>query len=182
MKILHRYDQIQEDLFQLGVKINKIVSSDPIHKDAVCLPILQGVTPFFTDVSRHFAWDPIVDFVGASSYSGQNRQMINAYKMPKPNVIQDKSVFIFDDILDSGATMDFFVKTCFSSGATAVTPVVLLKRKSIPYTLPTTPDPRVNETLFVYEINSEWVWGYGMDDVHGRGRTIKHILYDESKS
>ena len=102
MKILHRYDQIQKDLFHLSMKINKKVGSNSKYKDAVCLPVLQGVTSFFTDVSRNFTWDPIVDYVGASSYDGQNRQMVNAYKMPKPNLIQGKAVFIFDDILDYG--------------------------------------------------------------------------------
>ena len=178
MKILHRYDQIQKDLFHLGMKINKKVGSNSKYRDAVCLPVLQGVTSFFTDISRNFTWDPIVDYVGASSYDGQNRQMINAYKMPKPNLIQGKAVFIFDDILDSGNTMDFFVKTCFSLGATSVTPVVLLKRKDTPYVA----DPRADEALVMYEIADEWVWGYGMDDTHGRGRTLKHIVYDEPGS
>ena len=74
--------------------------------------------------------------------------------------------------------MDFFVKTCFSLGATSVTPVVLLKRKDTPYVA----DPRADEALVMYEIADEWVWGYGMDDTHGRGRTLKHIVYDEPGS
>lgn len=176
MKILHRFDRIQDELFRTAVKINTIVTgTDGLGTDTVCLPILQGSAPFFTDISRYFAWDPIVDYVGASSYSGTSRQMINAYKLPKPNLVAGKPVLLFDDILDSGNTIDYFVKTCYTLGATTVIPVVLLKRKSTPYVQ----DPRVPTTISVYEIDNEWVWGYGMDDIHGKGRTSKHIVYHE---
>lgn len=179
MKILHAYNHIQDDLFKTAVKINTLVTgTNGFGTDTICLPILQGSTPFFTDISRYFAWDPIVDFVGASSYSGTSRQTINAYKLPKPNLVAGKAVLLFDDILDSGTTIDFFVKTCYTLGAATVIPVVLLKRKGTQYVQ----DPRVPMTISVYEINNEWVWGYGMDDIHGRGRTLKHIMYDESKS
>jgi len=176
MKILHRFDRIQDELFKTAVKINAIVTgTNGLGTDTVCLPILQGSVPFFTDISRDFAWDPIVDYVGASSYSGTSRQMINAYKLPKPNLIVGKPVLLFDDILDSGNTMDYFVKTCYTLGASTVIPVVLLRRAKSPYIQ----DPRVPMTISVYSVNDEWVWGYGMDDIHGKGRTSKHIIYDE---
>lgn len=179
MKVLHRFDQIQEDLFKAAVKINTIVTGkNGLGNNTVCLPILQGAAPFFTDISRHFAWDPIVDYVGASSYDGTTRQMINAYKLPKPNLITGNPVLLFDDILDSGNTIDFFINTCYSLGATTVIPIVLLKRKATEYKQ----DPRVPVIISVYDIDDEWVWGYGMDDANGRARTHKHILYDEPKS
>lgn len=172
MKTLYTYNKIQEALFSKAMALNKIISTDPDMKDPVCLPVLQGAAPFFVDFSRNFAWNPVVDYVGVSSYEGTNRGTINAYKMPKPNLIMGKPVMIFDDILDSGTTMDFLVKTCFSLGATAVMPVVLLKRKDTPYVN----DPRAKDLLSVFEIGDEWVWGYGMDDEEGRCRSYKHII------
>jgi hypoxanthine phosphoribosyltransferase len=172
MKTLYPNNKIQEALFKKAMALNNIISTDPDMKDPVCLPVLQGATPFFVDISRNFAWNPIVDYVGVSSYEGTSRQTINAYKMPKPDLIAGKAVMIFDDILDSGTTMDFLVKTCFSLGATAVMPVVLLKRSATPYVN----DPRAKELLSVFEIGDEWVWGYGMDDEEGRCRAYKHII------
>jgi hypoxanthine phosphoribosyltransferase len=172
MKTLYSNSHIQEALFSKAVKLNTIVDTDPDMHDPVCLPILQGATNFFVDLSKNFAWNPQVDYVGVSSYEGTERKTINAYKMPKPDYVANRAVMIFDDILDSGHTMDFLVKTCFSLGAKAVMPVVLIKRKNTPYVN----DPRAKDLVSVFEIGDEWIWGYGMDDEFGRCRTYKHII------
>ena len=176
MKMLYSHNEINSRLNYLATDINELVTTVDGFGDAVCIPILQGSVPFFHDLSSYFCWNPVVDYVGASSYDGQDQRMIQAYKMPKRHLVQDKAVFLFDDILDTGNTINFFANTLFSMGAKEVIPVVLLKRKHSEWVQ----DPRINRVIVGFEIYDEWTFGYGMDDENYKGRTLKHILYNLS--
>ena len=175
MKMLYGHSEINQRLSVIASEINALVTTNPDFEDAVCVPILQGSVPFFHDLSKYFCWNPVVDYVGVGSYNGQSQQDLVAYKLPKRNLIEGKCVFLFDDIYDTGRTVDFFVKLLYSLGAKQVIPVVLLKRKTTNVPL----DPRVNNFICCFEIWDEWVFGYGMDDDNVKGRTLKHILYNE---
>ena len=159
MKMLYSHNEINSRLNFLAADINALVTTVEGFEDAVCIPILQGSIPFFHELTNYFCWNPVVDYVGASSYEGLEQRMLQAYKLPKKHLVEGKKVFLFDDILDTGDTMTFFVNTLFSMGAKEVVPVVLLKRKFSKWIQ----DPRVNRVLVGFEIYDEWVFGYGMD-------------------
>ena len=174
MKTLITNSAIQAKLSELAIQINEIATNNLQTVDAACVPVLQGATPFFVDLSKHFCWNPIVDYVGVSSYNEPDNNFYT-YKMPKPYHIRGKIVFLFDDILDTGNTANYLINMLYSFGAVDVVPVFLLKRKSTSWM----PDPRIKLVMHGFDINDEWVFGYGMDDVNGQFRTAKHILYNE---
>ena len=175
MKTLITNKQLHQRISEVSNHINELVSSNPYYADAVCIPILQGSIPFFTDISKHFCWNPVVDYVGLSSYDGETQVQFHPYKMPKRSLVVDKVVFLFDDILDTGKTANFFTNTLYSLGAREVIPVFLLKRKNTNWAA----DSRIRSVIHCFDIADEWVFGYGMDDVESRYRTAKHILYNE---
>jgi hypoxanthine phosphoribosyltransferase len=174
-QLLISHPTIVSKLVDLASDINALVTTNPDFEDAVCVPILQGAIPFFVDLTSYLCWNPVVDYVGTALYEGTSRTTINAYKMPKDNFVAGKCVFLFDDVLESGTTIDFFTKTLYSMGAKEVVPVVLLKKENSTYKQ----DPRVTKMFVGFEIEDHWVFGYGMDDETGKGRTLKHILYYE---
>lgn len=173
--MLYSHTEIQDRLVYLAADINSLVTTNTNFEDAVCVPILQGSIPFFHDLTNLFCWNPVVDYVGVSSYDGQEQKTFQAYKLPKRHLVENKAVFLFDDILDTGNTINFFVDTLFSMGAKEVIPVVLLKRKAHTWQS----DPRIKQTIVGFEIHDEWVYGYGMDSADYKSRTLKHILYNE---
>ena len=172
---MYSHTEIQERLVYLASDINALVTTHPDYEDAVCVPILQGSIPFFHDLTSLFCWNPVVDYVGVSSYDGQQQKTFQAYKLPKRHLVEGKTVFLFDDILDTGNTINFFANTLYSMGAKEVVPVVLLKRKVNTWDA----DPRIKQVIVGFEIHDEWVYGYGMDSDDYKGRTLKHILYNE---
>ena len=153
----------------LATELNDTYSS---NKAVVCCPILQGATKFFIETSKHFTFDPVVEYIGVSSYEGDQQKAFKEYRMPNPEKVKDKTVLVFDDILDSGNTMNYITDRLYEMGAAKVVPIVLLKRKS-------TKHVSEIETRYLFSIGDEWIWGYGMDAFDGTGRTLEDIVFDE---
>ena len=171
MKELISNDQIQTELEKTAKKLNDLFVN---RVDIVCVPILQGGVRFFVDLSSKFAFNPVVKYAGVSSYDGMFSREIDAYKIPKSEDVLDKTVLVFDDILDTGNTMDYLIKALFDMGAKEVIPVFLLGRKTRTYQF----DPRIQNAFELFTIGEEWVFGYGMDNPTGHYRTLNYIAYE----
>jgi hypoxanthine phosphoribosyltransferase len=161
--------EIHSKLKKLAIELN---SQFVNRTDVVCMPILQGSVKFFADLSHYFRFNPVVEYVGASSYNGQDRGDIVAYKLPTPELVAGKTILLFDDILESGQTINFFTNLLYSLGAAEVIPIMLLRRVDTKYKY----DPRVESFHEVFVIGDSWVFGYGMDDESGHYRSHPDIL------
>jgi hypoxanthine phosphoribosyltransferase len=125
-KLLITHSRIEEATKAIAAKIKGNYASP---KDLCFIPVLQGSIPFFVDLSTYLGFhEAVVDYVGVSSYNGENQQNLHLYKSVKKECVSGKICFIVDDILDSGTTMSFLTNYLFSLGAAEVVPVVLLKR------------------------------------------------------
>lgn len=171
MKQLISNDRIQIELDKTARKLNDLFVN---RDDIVCIPILQGGVRFFVDLSSKFAFNPVVKYAGVSSYEGMFSREIHVYKLPKREDIEGKTVLIFDDILDTGNTMDFLVKTLFDMGAKEIIPVFLLGRETRTYQF----DSRIQTAFELFTIGEQWVFGYGMDNPTGHYRTLNYIAYE----
>ena len=160
-KVLYNPIQIDDCIFNIADHFNQKYKKDIEHNLVFC-PILQGVVPFFSDLIKYINVEPYVEYLGISSYKGLEQGDFLVYKMPDPNLIKDKIVWIFDDIADTGNTLQFAKQTLLEYGALDVKTCTLLK-KSI--------------CLFPVDIygftlkNDNWIHGYGLDAPNGRGRT-----------
>jgi hypoxanthine phosphoribosyltransferase len=67
--------------------------------------VMKGGFMFFSDLLKHIKYPIEVDFVKCSSYDGQEQKSIEMHYDIEAN-IKDKTVFLVDDILDSGNTMN----------------------------------------------------------------------------
>ena len=169
--ILIQSQEIQKKVLDITKQFNALYNEQN-EQQVLFVPILQGATTFFQDICRGITFNPYIDYVGVSSYKGERQGEFHLYKMVDPSLIRGRVIWLFDDIADSGKTLDFLAQMLMQYGAKEVKTCVFLKKSKCPYPV----------DLHAFDMGNEWVWGYGMDDVHGRGRTIKHILYDESKS
>ena len=131
----------------------------------VLTPILQGGITFFQDLSKNLLFDAYVDCVGIESYKEQEQGEINLYKDWKVD-LAGRDVWLIDDIADTGNTINYLEKRAYDKGANFVGKATLLKRHNCPIQL----------DWYGFELQDEWVFGYGMDHPDGLGRLSDSIF------
>ena len=129
--------------------------------------VMKGGFMFFSDLVKHVKYPIEVDFIKCSSYDGQQQKSLQLHYDIETN-ITDKTVFIIDDILDSGTTMKFLIDHFKILGAKQVETVSAVYKENVDfpnhlciYTQP----PNVNP----------WYIGYGMDGPKGYSRNLDTI-------
>ena len=167
-KVLYNPIEIDDCVWGIANTINGMYPDNLAESNIVFCPILTGVVPFFADICKYVEIDPYIEYIGVSSYNGTEQQdKFNVYKLPVADNIKGRTVWLFDDIADSGLTLDFLTRTLFSMGAKEVKTCVLLKKNTC--TFP------VDVYGFPLE-NDDWIHGYGMDAPNGRGRISPALL------
>ena len=129
--------------------------------------VMKGGFMFFSDLVKHIEYPIEVDFIKCSSYSGQEQKSIEMHYDIETNV-KDKTVFLVDDILDSGQTMNSLKEHYKILAAKHVETVSAVYKENVDF-----PDH-----LFIYnqpEGVNPWYIGYGMDGPKGYSRNLDTI-------
>ena len=82
----------------------------------VFICIMKGGFMFFSDLIKKIHYPIEVDFIRCSSYDGQQQQELTLHNTIEAD-IKDKTVFLVDDILDTGNTMKALKKHFKNIGA-----------------------------------------------------------------
>ena len=135
----------------------------------VFICVLNGAYKFFTDLVSEYHGVCEIDFVRAKSYDGKNQGAIEIKKDIEVGLL-GKNVYIIDDIIDSGNTMDTLKEHYMKDMPDRISVISLLKRKNNSYPI----------DLYGFEIDDEWVVGYGLDD-NGLRRNLNNI-YEKGKT
>lgn len=158
------YNDIQTRVLELAqeISIDHVQSENTLPPVMIC--VLNGAIHFFSDLTRFMSIHCEIDCIRLKSYNGQDNsggvQIIKDIELE----LKGKRVYIVDDILDTGATIIEALQMVSNKLASEVKVVTLLKRKSSP----------MNPDFFGFEINDEWVVGYGLDD-NGIKRELRDI-------
>ena len=129
--------------------------------------VMKGGFMFFSDLLKHIKYPIEVDFVKCSSYDGQEQKSIEMHYDIETNV-KDKTVFLVDDILDSGNTMNELKDHYMNLGAKQVETVSAVYKENLDF-----PDH-----FFIYNQPANvnpWYIGYGMDGPKGYSRNLETI-------
>ena len=129
--------------------------------------IMKGGFMFFSDLVKHIKYPIEVDFIKCSSYDGLKQKELNIHYDIEAN-IKDKTVFIIDDILDTGITMNVLVKHFKNLGAKQVETVSAVYKENVDFP----------NHFYIYkqpEGFNPWYIGYGMDDPKGYSRNLNTI-------
>lgn len=129
--------------------------------------VMKGGFMFFSDLVKHIDYPIEIDFIKCSSYAGQEQGAIQLHYDIETD-IKDKTVFIVDDILDSGETMKFLIKHFKLLGAKQVETVSAVYKENVDFP----------NHLCIYtqpENENPWYIGYGMDDYKGYSRNLNTI-------
>ncbi len=164
-RILLDEETIQRRVDELAAQI----SADYRDVDQVTLiGVLKGAFIFLADLSRRLTVPHHVDFIALSSYdrgavsTGAVRLIMDT-RAP----VADQHILIVEDIVDTGYTLDYLVRTFRARRPASLRTCVLLSK----------PERRRMEVPIDYlgfEIPDVWVVGYGLDyaDMY---RTLPYI-------
>jgi len=164
MKELLTTEEIQ---FQTKI-IGKQIADD--HRGdktpIVMVGLLNGAFAFYSDLVRATPVDMECDFMRVKSYTNRKQgDIVISKDLETP--IKGKHVYIVDDILDSGNTMNAVIDYLEVKKPSSISIVTLITRE-------TSPIPK-QKSYHAFTIKDEWIVGMGMDNDKGHMRNIPSI-------
>ena len=133
----------------------------------VFMCIMKGGFMFFSDLIKKVHYPIEVDFIKCSSYDGQQQKDLAIHYDIEADV-KDKTVFLVDDILDTGGTMKVLKKHFKKLGAKQVETVSAVYKENLDFP----------NHFYIYkqpEGVDPWYIGYGMDGPKGYSRNLDTI-------
>jgi hypoxanthine phosphoribosyltransferase len=154
-KIVFSAEQIEKKVSELGKKI----SSDYQGKNLIMIGVLKGAMFFMADLMRKVSVPVIIDFIGVSSY-GESTRSSGIVRIIKDleEQIENKPILIVEDIIDTGLTMAYLIKTLKLRKPSSIKVCALIDKKG----------RRLQEIPLDYrcfEIDNQFLVGYGLDYV-----------------
>ncbi|MDH4261769.1 MAG: hypoxanthine phosphoribosyltransferase, partial [Spirochaetia bacterium] len=137
-------------------------------KNIVLICILKGSFIFAADLIRKLNFDFEIEFIEISSYGNKIEsgkvQLISEIKIN----LTDKNIFIIEDIIDTGNTLNFLELKLQEKGAKNINYITLLLKHEKHQT-------KSPIKYFGFKINDVFVAGYGMD-YKGKYRNLPCII------
>lgn len=163
-------EQIQRRVRELGEQI----TADYAGKDLVVIGLLNGVYPFFADLTRAIDLDLDVNFMRVASYgnglesTGEVRIITDMDKS-----IRGRHALVIEDIVDTGLTL-FKVRNLLLDREPASLKIVTLLDK------PSRRRVNVPVDYIGFSIEDHFVVGYGLD-LEGYLRNLPYVgIYNPS--
>src|SRR5207237_7460115 len=151
LEILFTEEQIRARVHDLAGEITK----DYAGRQLVLVSILRGSVFFATDLARHIELPLSMDFLSISSYGEDSEGVVRITKDLEEN-IAGKDVLVIEDIVDTGFTLKYLLRTLGSRNPKSLELCTLLDRRA----------RRIIEMNLKYtgfEIPDKFVVGYGLD-------------------
>ena len=169
MDILIEESKIRNRIRDMAHELEEHTAKYDNELPPVFICVLNGAYKFFADLVSEYHGICEIDFVRVKSYDGKNQGVIEIKKDIEVGLL-GKNLYIIDDIIDSGNTMTALKEHFEKQNPNKISTISLLKRKENPYPI----------DLNGFEIDDEWVVGYGLDD-NGLRRNLNNI-YKKGKA
>jgi hypoxanthine phosphoribosyltransferase len=152
-EILVQADELQHRIREMAAEISR----DYDGRDLLLIGVLKGAVFFLADLMRHLDVPCEVDFMAVSSY-GSTTDSSGVVRILKDldAPLEGRNVLIVEDIVDSGLTLQYLMRTLEARNPASIEVCALL----------TKPDRRKVDTPARYvgfEIPDKFAIGYGLD-------------------
>jgi hypoxanthine phosphoribosyltransferase len=152
-EILVQRDELEHRVRELAEE----VSGDYADRELLLVGVLKGAVFFLSDLMRHLEVDCEVDFMAVSSY-GSSTDSSGVVRILKDLdvSIEGRHVLIVEDIVDSGLTLSYLLRTLRARNPASLEVCALL----------TKPERRKVDLPIRYvgfEIPNRFAIGYGLD-------------------
>jgi hypoxanthine phosphoribosyltransferase len=164
IRTLITQDQIDAKLAEMGRQI----SADYSGGDLLIVGVLKGAFMVMADLARHIDLPVEFDFMAVSSY-GASTQTSGVVRILKDldQEIADRDVLIVEDIIDSGLTLNYLMKSLRVRRPASLEIAALLVKEGIQRVPLDVKYPG-------FAIGPEFVVGYGLDYA-GKYRNLPYI-------
>ncbi|MEX5213584.1 MAG: hypoxanthine phosphoribosyltransferase [Nitrospiraceae bacterium] len=147
----------QEQMRARIKELGKQISEDYVGKDLVLVGVLKGAYAFYADLARAIRLPMRVDFIVVRSY-GARSKTTGKVKLVSDltDEIKDRDVLLVEDIVDSGLTASYLLRTLSKRKPRSLRICTLLSK----------PDRRQVHPPVDYvgfNIPNQYVVGYGLD-------------------
>lgn len=162
IEILFREEEIRNRVQSLAHQI----AEDYKGRSLVLVTILRGAVFFATDLARQIDLHLSMDFLSISSYGEDSEGVVRITKDLEEN-IAGKDVLLIEDIIDTGFTLKYLLRTLNSRNPNSIEVCTLLDRRA----------RRIIDVDLKYvgfEIPDKFVVGYGLD-YRQRYRNLPYI-------
>ena len=165
-------DEVLEVLFteaEIRSRVHDLarqITADYTLRQLVLVSVLRGSVFFATDLARQIELPLAMDFLSISSYGEDSEGVVRITKDLEEN-IAGKDVLMIEDIVDTGVTLKYLVRTLASRNQKSLEVCALLDRRA----------RRIIEIDLKYigfEIPDKFVVGYGLD-YRQRFRNLPYI-------
>jgi hypoxanthine phosphoribosyltransferase len=139
-------------------ELGQSVSADYQGKDLLLVCVLKGGVAFLVDLMRAISIPHEIDFMAISSYGIAQRESTGAVRliMDLEADISGRDVLIVEDIVDSGRTMDYLLRTLWARKPASLRVCTLLNK-------PSRREVEVPLDYIGFDIPDRFVLGYGLD-------------------
>ncbi len=167
-KVLISAEDISSKLEEMG----KAISEDYRGKNLLMVGVLKGAFIVMADLARHVDLPVEFDFMAVSSY-GAATQTSGVVRILKDldQEIADRHVLIVEDIIDSGLTLNYLLKSLRVRRPASLEVAALLVKEGI-QRVP------LEVRYSGFRIGPDFVIGYGLDYA-GRYRNLPYVALME---
>jgi hypoxanthine phosphoribosyltransferase len=154
-------------------KVAEKINNDLKNKDVIFIGILNGAFMFASDLYKQIEFDSQITFLKVASYQGTSSSG-NVKRLVGINEnIENKTVVILEDIIDSGITMESIIKQLKGYEPAEIKIATFLFK-------PNAFKESFKIDYIGIEIPNDFIVGYGLD-YNGFGRKYEDIytLYEE---
>ena len=164
IKPLITAEQIDDKLREIGRQITE----DYAGKEVLLVGVLRGAFMVMADLARHIDLPCEFDFMAVSSY-GASTQTSGVVRILKDldEEIEGRHVLIVEDIIDSGLTLNYLIKSLRVRRPESLEIATLLLKEGI-QRVP------LDVKYTAFTIGPEFVVGYGLDYA-GKYRNLPYI-------
>ncbi len=157
-------DEIEAKLAELGQQISK----DYAGQELLLVGVLRGAFMVMADLARHIDLACEFDFMAVSSY-GASTQTSGVVRILKDldEEIEGRHVVIVEDIIDSGLTLSYLIKSLKVRKPASLEIAALLLKEGI-QRVP------IDVKYVAFPIGPEFVVGYGLDYA-GKYRNLPYV-------
>ena len=166
-------EQIAERVRSLAIEIDDHYTG---KGELVLVGVLKGSFVFLADLARRLQVPHRIEFISVSSYGDDKSQDPGAVRliMDVRHDIGGKHVLIVEDIVDTGHTLDYLIRTLRARRPASLATCTLLRK-------PDRAEVDVEIDYLGFDIPDVWVVGYGLDYAE-RHRTLPEICAMEPPS
>ncbi|MCI0678143.1 MAG: hypoxanthine phosphoribosyltransferase [Actinobacteria bacterium] len=157
-----------EDIEAKLAEMGRQITEDYAGKELLLVGVLRGAFMVMADLARHIDLPCEFDFMAISSY-GASTQTSGVVRILKDldEEIEGRDVLIVEDIIDSGLTLNYLIKSLRVRKPASLEIAALLLKEGI-QRVP------IDVRYVAFPIGPEFVVGYGLDYA-GKYRNLPYV-------